>query len=156
MRTRLAAVGAGLAGVAALGGCISTPPAADPGIPVGDATLAQFKAGETTEAWMFAVLGEPSASAPVAGVPGVVVHRYHASERVGGPILHMVAGTPAARRSTAYFVVENGVIARFWADRADPGESAQVNVRVLADLLGKDEKKGDEETRDGEGGGEAR
>jgi len=75
---------------------------------------------------------------------------------VGGQILYMVAGTPAARRSTAYFVVENGLIARFWADRADAGESPQLNVGVLADLLGKGEKKGDEETRDGEGGGEAR
>lgn len=97
------------------GGC-STPPQ-QTGVRIGDETLKQFEAGVTTEAWLLAVLGPPSAEAPVEGIPNTRVLRYALGEAVGG-LGALFSGKASKNTSVVYFIVTDGIVTRFWADRA--------------------------------------
>ena len=86
------------------------------GVRIGDETLAQFKAGTTTEDWLVAVLGPPSSCAPVRGVEQTRVLRYTSVEESDG-LLSGILGRSVHTKAVTYFIVTNGVVTRFWADR---------------------------------------
>jgi hypothetical protein len=93
-------------------GCVSS----NLGNRVGDETLRQFEAGVTTEAWLVAILGEPSTAAPVIGVENTKVFRYSLTEQRGG-LMAMIYGDDRRTVSVVYFIITDGVVTRFWADR---------------------------------------
>ncbi len=87
---------------------------AESGIRLGDKTLEQFKAGETTEEWLIAVVGPPTSRTDLP--EGVSVLRYSTLEASGGP-LNLILGKSSRSTATIYFVVRNGIITELWADR---------------------------------------
>jgi len=90
------------------------------GLRIGDETLRQFKAGVTTEAWLLAVLGPPTRAAPVDGLPNTKVFRYTFIIEQSGSIVSKVAGTGGeSPNDSVYFIITDGVVTRFWTDRAD-------------------------------------
>lgn len=100
-----------------LAGCASSPPS-DEGIRIGDETLTQFKAGVTTEAWLVAILGPPTSWAPVDGVENTKVFRYATAERSGGGVASLFTGSGRQNTAITYFIITEGVVTRYWADRA--------------------------------------
>ena len=98
-------------------GCISAPQRAETGIRIGDETLNQFKAGVTTEQWLLAILGPPTSWAKVEGIDNTVVYRYSTGEASGG-IGSVFSGGASKNTSVVYFIITDGVVTRFWADRA--------------------------------------
>jgi hypothetical protein len=86
------------------------------GVRIGDETLRQFEAGVTTEGWLLAILGPPTARTPVAGVENTEVFRYSLDERSAG-LASLVSGGSSRNTAVVYFVLTNGVVTRFWADR---------------------------------------
>jgi len=124
---RALALGAALC----LGACRSSE--LQSGIRIGDRTLEQFQAGKTRESWVLAVLGAPSSSAVVADEPEVRILRYATlQEESGGLLSSLLGGSKQRNVATIYFVVRDGVVEHFWADRAE-GDG----------LLSKDEKSGE-------------
>lgn len=105
------------------------------GIRIGDPTLAQFKAGKTSERWVLAVLGEPTSRATVEGEDDVHVLRYSLVEERGGFFAALFGSGSATTVSTVYFIVSKGTVESLWADRAErpglfgggepPGEKAE-------------------------------
>lgn len=98
-----------------LAGCASAPN--DTGIRVGDETLKQFEAGVTTEGWLVAILGEPTSKADVEGVENTKVYRYATGESTSG-LASLFSGGSTKNKAVTYFVITNGIVTRFWADRA--------------------------------------
>lgn len=84
---------------------------------IGDVTLEQFKAGVTSEAWVRAILGPPSSQSEVVGVPNTHVLRYALERRKSG-FLSFLTGSSSELSSVVYFIVTDGTVTRFWADRA--------------------------------------
>lgn len=101
--------------IPAASGCSSPPQ--QTGVRVGDETLKQFEAGVTTEAWLLAVLGSPSAEASVEGVSNTRVLRYALGEATGG-LGAIMAGDGSKNTAVVYFIVTDGIVTRYWADRA--------------------------------------
>jgi hypothetical protein len=95
-------------------GCGSPP--AQTGVRIGDETLEQFKAGTTTEAWLVAVLGPPTETAFVADLQNTKVMRYSLVEAANG-LGSLFGGTSTRNAAVVYFVVTDGIVTRFWADR---------------------------------------
>lgn len=114
---RVLAVGAALISSCALTGCISSPSKAETGIRIGDETLEQFKAGITTQEWLVAILGEPTSWAAVEGVENTKVFRYATGEASSG-LGSVFSGGSTKNTSVVYFIITDGVVTRFWADRA--------------------------------------
>lgn len=108
---------AAMFGVVLLAGCMSAQPPSQTGVRIGDETLKQFKAGVTTEAWLLAVLGKPTSEAPVEGIESTKVLRYALGEAAGG-LGAIFSGEASKNTSVVYFVVTEGIVTRFWADRA--------------------------------------
>jgi len=100
-----------------IGGCISAQPPGQTGIRIGDATLEQFKAGVTTEAWLIAVLGEPTSRSEVESIPNTKVFRYTLGEAAGG-LGAIFSGEASKNTATIYFIITDGIVTRYWADRA--------------------------------------
>lgn len=96
-----------------LGACASTPGG---GVRIGDETLKQFEAGVTTEAWVLAILGEPTDISWVDGVENTKVLRYSLTAARTG-LMSLFTGSDVRTVSVVYFIVTNGVVTRFWADR---------------------------------------
>jgi hypothetical protein len=109
-----AALSAGLG--LGLTGCRVADPA-ESGVRIGDETLRQFEAGQTTRAWLVAVLGEPSSRSDVEGLPDTQVYRYVLQERSSG-VMSLFTGGVARNNAVVYFILTDGVVTRFWADRA--------------------------------------
>lgn len=109
--------GAGWVAAAAVvvGGC-SAPPR-QTGVRIGDETLKQFKAGVTTESWLLAVLGPPTSSSVVQNIPNTRVYRYALGEAAGG-LGAIFSGQASKNTSVVYFIITDGIVTRFWADRA--------------------------------------
>jgi len=107
-------VGLGLGGLS-IGGCASSP--RETGIRIGDETLNQFKAGTTSEAWLIAVLGQPSSWAKVEGVENTKIFRYATTSESGG-LMSLVTGGGGKTDAVTYFIITDGIVTRFWADRA--------------------------------------
>jgi hypothetical protein len=102
--------------VASMAGCAGSRPS-DTGIRIGDETLDQFEAGITTEAWLVAVLGEPTSSCEVEGVKNTKVFRYASGESASG-LSSLFAGNSSRTTAVTYFIISEGIVTRFWADRA--------------------------------------
>lgn len=100
-----------------LPGCLSSQPPSQTGIRIGDETLKQFKAGVTTEDWLLAVLGKPTSESAVKSIPNTKVLRYALGEAAGG-LGALFSGEPSKNTSVVYFIVTDGIVTRFWADRA--------------------------------------
>lgn len=94
-----------------LAGC-STPRT---GVRIGDNTLEQFEAGVTTEAWLIAIIGEPTSASVVGGVEDTQVYRYELVERKGG-IISFFSGDEVST-SVVYFIITDGIVTRYWTDR---------------------------------------
>lgn len=97
-------------------GCMSGP-MEDSGIRVGDETLAQFKTDVTTEAWLVAILGPPTSWSYVNGVENTKVFRYATVERASGVFAGLL-GKGSRTIAVTYFIITDGVVTRYWADRA--------------------------------------
>lgn len=97
------------------GGCAQPPK--QTGIRIGNVTLEQFEAGVTSEAWLLAVLGEPTSQSVVEGVENTKVFRYALGEAAGG-LGALFSGEASKNTAVVYFIITNGVVTRFWADRA--------------------------------------
>jgi hypothetical protein len=102
------------AALVTLGGCAQ--PVEQTGVRIGDETLKQFKAGETTESWLLAVLGPPTSSSVVANIPNTTVYRYSLGSAVGG-LGAIFSGQPSKNTAVVYFIITDGIVTRFWADR---------------------------------------
>lgn len=100
---------------AGISGC--TTPLKQTGVRIGDETLRQFKAGVTTESWLLAVLGPPTTSSEVANIDNTKVYRYSLGEAPGG-LGAIFSGQASKNTAVVYFIVTDGVVTRFWADRA--------------------------------------
>lgn len=106
-----------LLALAQLQGCVSATPPEQTGIRIGDATIAQFKAGVTTEAWLLAILGPPTSWAAVKGVENTKVLRYATGESAAG-LGSIFSGKASRNTAVVYFITTDGIVTRFWADRA--------------------------------------
>lgn len=100
--------------VGAMTGCQSN--ARSTGVRIGDPTLDQFEAGITTEGWVVAILGEPTNESVVEGVENTKVFHYTVTESRGG-VLSIFTGSGHRTTAVVYFIITNGVVTRFWADR---------------------------------------
>lgn len=96
-------------------GCASSP-TRETGVRIGDETLKQFKAGVTTEGWLLAVLGEPTSQSEVEGVENTKVLRYATGESSSG-LASLFTGGSSRNRAVTYFIISDGLVTRFWADR---------------------------------------
>jgi hypothetical protein len=96
------------------GGCSSPP--MQTGVRIGDVTLEQFEAGITTASWLLAVLGPPTSESHVEGVEDTTVLRYALGESASG-LGAIFSGKANKNTAVVYFVVTNGIVTRFWADR---------------------------------------
>jgi hypothetical protein len=114
---RVLAVCAALIALCSFTGCISSPSKAETGIRIGDETLGQFKAGITTQEWLVAILGEPTSWAVVEGVENTKVYRYATGEASSG-LGSVFSGGSTKNTSVVYFIITDGLVTRFWADRA--------------------------------------
>jgi len=110
-----ARLGAGVAASLLLAACGSTTRMS--GVRIGDETLRQFEPGQTTENWLLAILGPPTTRAAVVGVPSTEVLRYALTEQSGGGLASLLTGRGSRNNAVVYFVVTDGVVTRFWADR---------------------------------------
>ena len=135
LRSALRAGLLGLAG-AGLAACRSTPPP-QTGICIGPETLKQFDAGKTREAWVRAILGEPTSVSTVADDPDVTVLRYSTMQQSDKSLIDSVLGTPGESAvGTVYFVVRDGIVERFWADQME-------GAKLFSETGGTGEKKKD-------------
>jgi hypothetical protein len=98
-----------------LAGCAAS--SDDTGIRVGDETLKQLEAGVTTEAWLLAILGPPTSASEVEGVENTRVYRYATGEAASG-IATWFTGSSMKNTAVTYFIITDGIVTRFWADRA--------------------------------------
>src|SRR5690606_16884778 len=96
-----------------LAGC-SSPPRT--GVRIGDETLEQLEAGVTTREWLVALIGEPSSRSVVQGVENTEVYRYTLVEHKGGMLAGLIGGGSQSS-SVIYFILTDGVVTRYWADR---------------------------------------
>lgn len=96
-------------------GCASS--ASQTGVRIGDETLKQFEAGVTTEEWLIAILGPPSSESPVRNIENTKVMRYALGESAGG-IGALFSGQATKNTAVVYFIITDGVMTRYWADRA--------------------------------------
>lgn len=122
-------------------GCVSATPPEQTGIRIGDATMSQFKAGVTTEAWLLAILGPPTSWAMVEGVENTMVLRYATGESASG-LGAIFSGKASRNTAVVYFIITDGIVTRFWADRA-----------TERTLLGKEVPEGSGEKAGGKAGG---
>ncbi|MBT8485358.1 MAG: hypothetical protein HKO59_00155 [Phycisphaerales bacterium] len=82
-------------------------------------TLSQIEPGVTTEAWVLATLGEPTAITTVPGTPDVSILRYDYVEEhaEGGAVFLIFAGGSETRHVTrTYFESAGGVITKYWTE----------------------------------------
>lgn len=106
-----------LLAMAGLPGCFSSQPPTQTGVRIGDETLSQFKAGVTSQDWLVSVLGEPTSKSTLTTIPNTKVFRYALGEASGG-LGALFSGKPSRNTAVIYFILTDGVVTRFWADRA--------------------------------------
>ena len=100
--------------------CRSSEPS-DKGIRIGDKTLEQFRVNDTSESWLISIIGQPTTRTEVPGMPEPTsILRYSVIEKPpGGLLSFFTGGAPPKTTATIYFVVRNGIITQFWADREE-------------------------------------
>lgn len=101
---------------------------------IGDETLRQFEAGTTSEAWLLAILGEPTTAAPVVGIENTKVFRYSLTEQRGG-LMAMIYGDDRRTVSVVYFILTDGVVTRYWADRETDHTALGIPVETNGGVL---------------------
>lgn len=90
------------------------------GVRVSPQTLEQVEPGETTEQWLVATLGEPTARSTVEGEDGTEILRYtyRRVESSKGAVFLIFGGSRRHEESqTTYFEVTDGVVTRMWTER---------------------------------------
>jgi hypothetical protein len=98
-------------------GCFTSPQQpTQTGIRIGDETLKQFEAGVTTEDWLVAVIGPPSSQSALKSIPNTKVYRYAMGQSVGG-LGALFSGEASKNTAVVYFIITDGIVTRFWADR---------------------------------------
>ena len=107
--------------VFALIGCLvsSSKSSYETGRKISETTLSQIELGQTSEAWLVATLGEPSARTTVEGHPDISVLRYDYQKRKesGGAVFLLFAGSSSSAENHAtYFEITNGVVTRTWSE----------------------------------------
>jgi hypothetical protein len=121
MARHLIVVSAAAGFLAVAGGCliVSGKSVEESGIKVSATTLSQVQPGETTEAWLIAALGPPSARTPVTSAPEVQILRYDYTLRKssGGTVFLIFAGeSESETTSRTFFEVTNGVVSKYWTE----------------------------------------
>ena len=119
IRTTLTALAAAFLFSAA--GCLVTAgnSVQESGVRVSSSTMAQVEVGKTTEQWLVAALGEPTARTAVADRENVHILRYnHTVSRSGhGTVFLIFAGHhDRSEPTSAYFEVTDGIITRYWTE----------------------------------------
>jgi outer membrane protein assembly factor BamE (lipoprotein component of BamABCDE complex) len=112
---------AAVAAIVTAGGClvVSESSSYERGVKVSQATLAQVEPGITTEAWVLATLGEPTARTEVEGRENVsiLVYRHQRHQSSGGAVFLLFAGEQEhTTKSTAYFEITDGIVTRHWVE----------------------------------------
>ncbi|UCD75558.1 MAG: hypothetical protein JSV91_01310 [Phycisphaerales bacterium] len=107
----------------AAGGClvVAHKDISESGTVVTSSTLDQIVLGETTEAWLIATLGEPNDRTAVQGAENIAILKYrHMVDRENeGAVFLLFSGSSRSKRqSTTYFEIVNGVVNRYWIERA--------------------------------------
>lgn len=88
------------------------------GVQVSQATLSQVEPGTTTEAWLLAVVGEPTSRRSIDDHTSILRYDYTLTTAKGGAVFLLFADGEQTRESTAtVFEVTDGVIARYWQER---------------------------------------
>lgn len=139
--TRAALMLTAITGVVPLAGCFSSTPPEQTGIRIGDETLKQFKAGVTTEDWLVAIIGPPTSQSELKTIPNTKVYRYSMGESAGG-LGALFSGEASKNTAVVYFIITDGIVTRFWADRA-----------TEKDLFGQEQQKPSGEKSGGGAGG---
>ncbi len=86
---------------------------------VSSRTLEQIEPGVTTEAWVLAVLGEPSDERSVEASPAQKILRYDHTVTVaeGGAVFLIFAGRSESRETTSvFFETTDGIVTRYWIE----------------------------------------
>lgn len=110
-----------IAGVATAGGClvVSGTSIDERGTAISSQTLRQVEPGVTTEAWVRAVLGEPSDEQCVGEASERKILRYDHTVTVseGGVVFLIFAGASESRETkSVYFEVTEGLVTRYWTE----------------------------------------
>jgi hypothetical protein len=103
------------------GGCLVTSGKNmnESGMKVSSSTLRQVELGETTGAWLFATLGEPTECTKVEGDPCVEIYRYDhiTTSRSSGTIFLLFAtGSKKQVSERTYFELTDGVVTKYWKE----------------------------------------
>lgn len=122
MRSRLMMVLGSTLTALCLGGCVVTSATSseESGVQVSEATLDQVQVGQTTEGWLIAALGQPTARTAVPGAVNTEILRYEHETKnsTGSTILFLYAGKNKKTKITsAYFEVTDGVVTRYWTEK---------------------------------------
>jgi outer membrane protein assembly factor BamE (lipoprotein component of BamABCDE complex) len=107
----------------AIPGCLVTSGKSieESGVRVTASTLEQIEPGVTTEAWVRATLGEPTAVTVVEGRENVRVLRYDytVTKSEGGAVFLLFAGGSTSKTTTrSFFEFTDGVVSRCWTEEA--------------------------------------
>jgi hypothetical protein len=122
---RFASIAAGAAVSLAAGGCLIVTGNThhETGVRVSDSTLSQVEPGKTTEAWLLATLGEPTARTRIECDRKVEILRYeHSTHKSSGGAVFLIfaGGSDRSDRSVAYFEVTDGIVTRAWRETNPP------------------------------------
>lgn len=104
---------------ASLGGCIYGASATkESGTRVGPSTFERIVAGETTDRWVKATLGEPSRQSTYDDGRELWVYSYSKEERSGGTFLFIIGGKDqTSTRETTYVEFDaEGVVIEAWKE----------------------------------------
>lgn len=105
--------------VMAAGGCLvmKGKSVQETGVRVSQSTLAQITPGETTQAWLLAVLGEPTSARDVDDRTRILRYDHKVTTEKGGTVFLIFAGGESYQNaSTALFEVTDGVVTRYWTE----------------------------------------
>lgn len=122
MSRKLFAATAVLVGVSwSLGGCLiaSSTSMHESGRRVSASTLSQIEADVTTDAWLLAALGEPTARMKIEGGEGEILrYDYQRRRESSGAVFLLFAGSSSETiESSTYFEVKDGIVVRFWSEK---------------------------------------
>ena len=109
--------------VLAAGGClvVSAKDISESGVAVSSNTFDQIVPGQTTEAWVVATLGQPDDRTIVEGAEhtSILKYRHVVDREEDGAVFLIFAGSSRTKRqSTTYFEIVDGVVSRYWVERA--------------------------------------
>ncbi len=87
------------------------------GVRISESTMRQIEIGHTTEDWVVAALGEPTARTELDDCTVLARYEHCETQSEGGAVFLIFAGgSETTRRSTTYFEYTNGVLCRTWSE----------------------------------------